>query len=81
MWNWCAIHRTFVDWLRKSGCHGEPAAELRRLFLEASGKVRQAFRIEPIEDGDIAFQWMRLVLSAIKPPRPVAQMPPSEARE
>jgi ubiquinone/menaquinone biosynthesis C-methylase UbiE len=76
-----SIPVTFVDWLRKSGCHGEPAAELRSLFLEAPGKVRQAFRIEPIEDGDIAFQWMRLVLSAIKPPRPVAQMPPSEARE
>jgi SAM-dependent methyltransferase len=54
-------------WIEKSGCHGETAAEVRRLFLEAPAEAVRAFSIARLPDGDIGFQWVRVALSARKP--------------
>ncbi len=55
------------SWLEKAGCRGDAAAEVRRLFLEAPPDAVRLFRIEPQPGGDIAFQHLRLALSARKP--------------
>lgn len=57
---------TFEAWLRKSGCTGEPATQLRAIFEAASPSVRRAFRIEWTESGDIHFAWMRVLICARK---------------
>jgi ubiquinone/menaquinone biosynthesis C-methylase UbiE len=54
------------DWMKKSGCTGEAAAEVTRLFAEAPPRARTRFSIVRQPDGDITFQWMRVVLSARK---------------
>lgn len=58
---------TMQAWLDKGGCRGEAAAKVRRLFLEAPPEAVRTFSIEVRPDGDIAFQWVRVVLSAVKP--------------
>jgi ubiquinone/menaquinone biosynthesis C-methylase UbiE len=58
---------TLRAWLEKAGCHGEAAAEARRLFLEAPAEVARTLRITRMPDGDIGFQWVRIALSARKP--------------
>jgi ubiquinone/menaquinone biosynthesis C-methylase UbiE len=58
---------TMRAWLKKGGCRGEAAAEVRRLFLEAPAEVAQTFSITRMPDGDISFQWFRIALSARKP--------------
>jgi ubiquinone/menaquinone biosynthesis C-methylase UbiE len=55
------------DWLAKSGCTGESAAEVRRMFAEASEAVRRAFAIAPLDGGETGFRWIRIVLAARKP--------------
>ncbi len=57
---------TFADWLKKSGCTGDPAARLRELFESASPAARSAFRIEHTADGDVAFAWLRVLIRAAK---------------
>jgi ubiquinone/menaquinone biosynthesis C-methylase UbiE len=54
-------------WLKQGGCWGEAAAEVRRLFLEATAAVARTFSITRMPSGDISFQWIRIVLSARKP--------------
>jgi len=54
------------DWLEKAGCKGEVAAEVRRRFLEAPPEVARTFSITRTADGDLAFQWLRIALSARK---------------
>jgi ubiquinone/menaquinone biosynthesis C-methylase UbiE len=58
---------TLKSWLEKGGCTGEAAAEVRRLMLEASEEVKRTFSISRLPDGDVAFQWPRVALAAIKP--------------
>jgi len=58
---------TMRAWLKKGGCSGEAAAEVRRLFLEAPAEVARTFSITRMSDGDISFQWVRIALSARKP--------------
>ena len=58
---------TMRAWLKKGGCHGEAAAEVRRQFLEAPAEVVRTFSITRMPDGDIGFQWVRIALSARKP--------------
>lgn len=58
---------TMRAWLKKGGCRGEAAAEVRRLFLEAPAEVARTFSITQMPDGDINFQWFRIALSARKP--------------
>lgn len=62
-----ALPLTMRDWLKKSGCVGEVAAEVWRQFENAPAAAKQRFRIERTPDNDIAFHWMRLVLKAVKP--------------
>ena len=59
---------TLNDWLQKSGCTGTAAEEVRRMFAEAPEAVRREFSIHTLPDGDTAFQWMRVVLSATRSP-------------
>jgi ubiquinone/menaquinone biosynthesis C-methylase UbiE len=56
---------TFEAWLKKGGCKGEAAEEVRRMFTEASDSIRRAFGIVE-QDGDISFHWQRVVLAASK---------------
>lgn len=58
---------TMRAWLKKGGCRGAAAAEVRRLLLEASAEVARTFFITRMPDGDISFQWLRIALSAHKP--------------
>lgn len=53
-------------WMEKGGCQGDGAAEVVREFASASAQARQAFHIEPQPDGDVHFQWLRVVLTATK---------------
>jgi hypothetical protein len=62
-----ALPITLEDWLEKGGCHGETAAEVRRVFLEAPVEVVRAIAITRRPDGDLGFQWIRIALSARKP--------------
>ncbi len=55
---------TLRDWMKKSGCAGEAARQVERMFAEAPADARREFAIHPLADGDIAFQWMRVVLAA-----------------
>jgi ubiquinone/menaquinone biosynthesis C-methylase UbiE len=55
------------DWMKKSGCAGECAEQVARLFADAPVDARQQFRIVQQPDGDFTFQWMRVVLAARKP--------------
>jgi ubiquinone/menaquinone biosynthesis C-methylase UbiE len=58
---------TLRAWLKKGGCRGEAATEVRRLFLEAPPEAARTFSITRMPDGDISFQWVRIALSALKP--------------
>jgi ubiquinone/menaquinone biosynthesis C-methylase UbiE len=53
-------------WLEKAGCVGEVAIEVERSFRDAPAEANRIFRITPQPDGDIHFQWLRVVLSARK---------------
>jgi ubiquinone/menaquinone biosynthesis C-methylase UbiE len=57
---------TFADWLKKSSCTGDPAMRLRMMFQEASPELRAAYHIRPATGGDIAFAWMRVLISAAR---------------
>jgi len=61
-----AVPITFADWLKKSGCTGAPALRLREMFEQASTELRSAYHIEPAENGDLAFAWMRVLINAVK---------------
>ena len=52
------------DWMKKSGCAGEAAAEVRKMFAEASPESRRVFSIQPRAEGDVGFRWLRVVLAA-----------------
>ncbi len=52
------------DWMKKSGCMGQAAAEVRKMFAEASPEARRIFSIEARDDGDFVFRWLRVVLAA-----------------
>jgi len=54
------------DWMKKSGCAGEAAKQVERMFADAPAGAREQFRITHQADGDFTFQWMRVVLSARK---------------
>lgn len=56
---------TLEDWLVKAGCQGDAAGQVRQLFREASAAAREAFAIQERE-GDYAFAWQRVTLSAVK---------------
>jgi len=58
---------TMEAWLEKGGCHGEAAAKVRRLFLDAPEEVVRTFSITRMPDGDLSFQWVRVALAARKP--------------
>ncbi len=55
------------DWLKKSGCEGEVAKEVERMFAEAPEEARKRFKIARQPGGDFTFQWMRVGMSARKP--------------
>jgi ubiquinone/menaquinone biosynthesis C-methylase UbiE len=55
------------DWMKKSGCVGEAAAQVRTMFAEAPEGARRAFSITSKADGDVGFRWLRVVLAARKP--------------
>jgi ubiquinone/menaquinone biosynthesis C-methylase UbiE len=61
------VSMTMRAWLEKGGCHGEAAAEVRRLFLNASEEAVRTFCITRMPDGDLSFQWVRIALAARKP--------------
>ncbi len=52
------------DWMKKSGCLGQAAAEVRQMFAEASSDARRIFSIEPRDGADFVFRWLRVVLAA-----------------
>jgi hypothetical protein len=54
------------DWLEKGGCTGEPAAQVRRMFAEATEDIQRTFAIQKLENGDTEFRWVRVVLSACR---------------
>ena len=54
------------DWMKKSGCVGECAERVAKMFAEAPAGARARFRIVGQADGDFTFQWMRVVLSGRK---------------
>jgi hypothetical protein len=54
------------DWMKKSGCSGAAADEVVRMFAEAPSEAVRKFRIRRRPDGDFTFQWMRVVLAALK---------------
>lgn len=54
------------DWMKKSGCAGETAAEVREMFAEASPESRRVFSIEPRAEGD-AQSPMRTVTLPCRP--------------
>jgi ubiquinone/menaquinone biosynthesis C-methylase UbiE len=55
------------EWMNKSGCSGEAADEVARLFSEAPDAARREFSIQTLPDGNYSFKWMRVVLAARKP--------------
>ena len=55
------------DWMKKSGCVGEAAAQVRKMFAEAPEGARRMFSIAAKPEGDVGFRWLRVVLSARKP--------------
>jgi ubiquinone/menaquinone biosynthesis C-methylase UbiE len=55
------------DWMKKSGCAGESAAQVREMFATAPEGARKRFYIEAKADGDVGFRWLRVVLAARKP--------------
>jgi ubiquinone/menaquinone biosynthesis C-methylase UbiE len=54
------------DWMKKSGCAGESAARVRKMFTEAPEEARRVFSIAAKPDGDVGFRWLRVVLAARK---------------
>lgn len=54
------------DWMKKSGCTGDAAAQVRVMFAEAPAEAKRIFSIEKKPDGDVGFRWLRVVLSARK---------------
>ena len=59
------IDVTLEDWLKKAGCSGQAAAQVREWFQAAPADARAAFRIEE-RAGDYAFAWPRVVIAARK---------------
>jgi len=55
------------DWMKKSGCVGDAAAQVRKMFAEAPEQARHVFSIVSKPDGDVGFRWLRVVLAAEKP--------------
>ena len=55
------------DWIVKSGCTPDQAAETRRRFADAPQSARTAFQIEAGRDGETVFTWQRVTLLAVKP--------------
>jgi hypothetical protein len=55
------------DWMKKSGCEGETAAEVTRQFATAPAEARRKFSITELPNGDFHFRWMRVALAAQKP--------------
>lgn len=54
------------DWMKKSGCVGEAAVQVRKMFAEAPAEARRVFSITAEPDGDVGFRWLRVVLSVRK---------------
>jgi hypothetical protein len=52
------------DWMKKAGCVGEAAAQVRKMFADAPAEARRIFSIQAKADGDVGFRWLRVVLAA-----------------
>ncbi len=55
-----------TDWLRKSGCTGERAEEVRRRFAEAPPEAVHHFQIHTDAQGETVFTWQRVLLLAVR---------------
>jgi ubiquinone/menaquinone biosynthesis C-methylase UbiE len=53
------------DWMKKAGCVGEAATQVRKMFAEAPTDARRIFSIQAKADGDVGFRWLRVVLAAV----------------
>lgn len=62
-----AIKLTLSDWLDVSGCTGERAETVHRMFRNVPASARQEFQIVTDADGDISFAWPRVVFRAVAP--------------
>ncbi len=60
-----AIKLTLSDWLEVSGCTGERAEIVRRMFRDAPASARREFQIETTDGGDASFAWPRVVFRAV----------------
>jgi ubiquinone/menaquinone biosynthesis C-methylase UbiE len=61
------IRLQFNSWVARTATPGPAVESLRRDFLNAAPRVRDAFEIRPFE-GDVTFSWPCLVVLAIKLP-------------
>jgi ubiquinone/menaquinone biosynthesis C-methylase UbiE len=59
-----AIKLTLSDWLEVSGCTGDRAETVRRMFRDAPASARREFQIETTVDGDTSFAWPRVIFRA-----------------
>ncbi len=55
---------TLKDWLHKAGCTGAEAETVTDLFLNAPAEAVSEFKINRLQDGDVAFVWQRVALRA-----------------
>ncbi len=53
------------EWMKKSGCEGEAAEEVTRLFAEAPEEAKRRYSISA-SSGDVHFKWLRVALAAHK---------------
>lgn len=60
-----AIKLTLADWLEVSGCTGDRAETVRRMFRDAPASARREFQIETTSGGDTSFAWPRVVFRAL----------------
>jgi SAM-dependent methyltransferase len=57
--------RSLLDWLARSGCSSEVAAECRRMLLESPAKVREWLRVREAGE-DVTFELPRVVMVATR---------------
>ena len=60
------VYLQFNNWVARTNTPDDEVASLRRDFLNASPDVKEAFEIEPTDDGDIHFSWPCLIFRAVK---------------
>nr|MCS5667901.1 class I SAM-dependent methyltransferase [Dehalococcoidia bacterium] len=59
------IYLRFNEWTARAKISSEETEALRKVFLEAPAKIREAFHVAPVH-GDIAFSWPCWVFRAIR---------------